>query len=144
MTRAPRYLLDVNAFVALVDEDHVHHAAMTAWFNKRGLQWGMCAFTEAGFLRYATRPTTGNMSMAEATMILEEMARLPGYHFYPLTHDWRTLTQPFARRLHGYRQVTDAFLLGLAVQEGLVLATFDRGVEHLAGEHAEHVMVLES
>jgi predicted nucleic acid-binding protein len=50
-----RYLLDVNILVALLDEDHIHHQRATAWFDTPGLQWAVCPFTEAGFLRYMTR-----------------------------------------------------------------------------------------
>jgi hypothetical protein len=50
--------------------------------------------------------------------------------------------KPFFNRLHGHKQVTDAYLLGHAVLDGLVLATFDGGILHLAGEHSQHVHVL--
>ncbi|MBI4304745.1 MAG: VapC toxin family PIN domain ribonuclease, partial [Chloroflexi bacterium] len=36
--------------------------------------------------------------------------------------------------IHGYRQVTDAYLLAVASRYGGVLATFDRGLRALAGE----------
>ena len=67
-----------------------------------------------------------------------------GYHYQPMTTDWQTLTAPFAKRLHGHNQVTDAYLLGLAVQEGLVLTTFDKALLHLVGEQENDVLVLEA
>jgi hypothetical protein len=76
--------------------------------------------------------------------ILEKLTHHPGFQFHPLTHDWHTLTKPFFQRLHGHKQVTDAYLLGHAVLDGLVVATFDRGIVHLAGEHSKHVCVLEA
>ena len=36
--------------------------------------------------------------------------------------------------LHGYRQLTDAYLLALAGRRKGVLATFDRGLRTLAGD----------
>ena len=82
--------------------------------------------------------------MEQAAIMLERLKRKPGYSFQPITADWQTLTVPFAKRIHGHNQITDAYLLGLAIQEGLVLTTFDRALLHLAGEHGKHVLVLEA
>ncbi len=76
--------------------------------------------------------------------MLERLGRRPGYSFQPISAEWQALTAPFSKRIHGHNQVTDAYLLGLAVQEGLVLTTFDKGLLHLAGEHERHVLVLEA
>ena len=46
--------------------------------------------------------------------------------------DWQTLTKPFAKRVRGHNQVTDACL-----REGLILTTFDKAILHLAGEHKQ-------
>jgi len=138
------YLLDVNVFVALLSEDHVHHQLVTAWFNTPNLLWAICPFTEAGFLRNATAPRPGQITMTAATAVLARMAQVPGYHYLPITADWQTLCRPFSTRLYGTKQVTDAYLLGLAVREGLVLVTMDKGILHLAGnEFSAHVLLLE-
>ena len=142
MNKATRYLLDVNVLVAILDEDHIHHQAATKWFDTPGLQWAICAFTEAGFLRYMTRPRTGGMSMEEATAMLTRLTQEPGYRYQPISADWTTLCGRFFKRLFGHNQVTDAYLLGLAVRDGLVLATFDRAILHLAREHHKHVLIL--
>lgn len=144
MSKAPRYLLDVNVLFALLSEGHVHHELVTAWFNAPGLQWALCALTEAGFLRNATAPRPGQIDMREATAVLARMAKAPGYRYVPLAADWHTLSQPFSQRIYGTKQVTDAYLLGLAVREGLVLATMDKAILHLAGEpYAAHVLLLQ-
>jgi toxin-antitoxin system PIN domain toxin len=135
-------LLDVNVLVALLDEDHEHHEIVTEWFDTPGLQWALCPFTEAGFLRYMTRPKTGMMSMEEATAMLARMSEQSGYHYQAISAGWMTLCAPFFQRLFGYNQITDAYLLGLAVREAMVLVTFDKGILHLAGEHSQHVLVL--
>jgi hypothetical protein len=80
--------------------------------------------------------------MSEATGLLDELALHPGYHYHPSIDTWRTLTKPFFRRLHGHKQVTDAYLLGLAIHDKLVLATFDKRIIHLAGEHSQHVHIV--
>lgn len=143
MSKAPRYLLDVNVFVALTSTTHVHHRLVKKWFNDPpSLQWAICAFTEAGFLRTATAPREGQLTMSEATTVLAQLTKHPGYRYLPIAADWRTLCSPFFKRLHGHNQITDAYLLGLALREGMVLATLDRGILHLAGEHRDHVLLL--
>ena len=143
MPKAAVYLLDVNVVLALLDERHAHHAAAETWFASPGLRWSLCAFTEAGVLRFFTRPKTGGLSMEQATAMLESLQRRPGYSFQPIRTEWKALTAPFSKRIHGHNQVTDAYLLGLAIRESLVLTTFDKAILHLAGEHKKHVLVLE-
>ena len=145
MAKAIRYLFDVNALIALLDENHVHHQAVTSWFTSTARrQWAVCAFTEAGFMRYATAPRPDQISMSQATEVLAKAAQHSGYHYMPITADWRTLCQPFFKRLYGTKQVTDSYLLGLAVREGLALLTMDKGIVHLAGdEYSKNVLLLE-
>ena len=143
MTEAPVYLLDVNLVIALLDEAHIHHQAAEAWFDTPGLEWALCAFTEAGVLRFFTRPKTGDIGMEQVAAMLERLREQPGYHYQPVAADWQILTQPFFQRLFGHNQVTDAFLLGLAIHDGLVLATFDGGILHLAGKYSKHVLHLD-
>jgi hypothetical protein len=146
LSKASRYLLDVNVFVALLAESHVHHQLVTKWFNASPhLHWAICSFTEAGFLRNATASRPGQITMSEATAVLGTMAQHPGYHYLPITADWHGLCSPFFKRLYGTKQVTDAYLLGLAVREGMVLVTLDKAILHLAGdEHGKHVLLLEA
>ncbi len=81
--------------------------------------------------------------MSEATAILKQLAQHPGYRYLPINADWQTLCSPFFPRLYGTKQVTDAYLLGLAVRSGLVLVTMDKAILHLAGtEHSKYVLVL--
>ena len=145
LSKAPRYLLDVNVLVALTTRSHVHHDLVKKWFYASPAhQWAICAFTEAGFLRNATAPRPGGVTMSEATAILKQLAQHPGYRYLPITADWQTLGGPFFPRLYGTKQVTDAYLLGLAVQQSLVLVTMDKAIPHLAGkEHSPHVLLLE-
>ncbi len=143
MTKEAVRLLDVNVVLALLDQRHTHHATAEHLFASPGLQWSLCAFTEAGVLRFFTRPKTGGLSMEQVTAMLERLKLRPGYHFQPVMADWQELTAPFAKRLHGHNQITDAYLLGIALREGLVLTTFDKGILHLAGEHRSHVRILE-
>ena len=140
-----KYLLEVNVFLALLSENHIHHRLVTDWFNTPELRWAICPFTEAGFLRNATAPRPGQITMSEATAVLARMMREPGYHYLPISADWQTLCGPLFSRLYGTKQVTDAYLLGLAVRAGLVLVTMDKGILHLAGkEYSKNVLLLEA
>jgi predicted nucleic acid-binding protein len=130
--------------LALLDDAHVHNHAAEKWFYTPGRQWALCAFVEAGVLRYFSRPETGELTLEQATVLLGQLKQRPGYHYQSITADWHTLIAPFFKRLHGHKQITDAYLLGLALRKKLVLATFDQGIVHLAGEHRDFVRVLET
>jgi uncharacterized protein len=139
----PGHLLDVNALIALSDRNHRQHGAVLQWFESPGLVWGLCAFSEAGFLRLATHPAVGARTLKGAIAILEDLASRPGYRYWPVTAEWTTLTAPFRERIYGHQQITDSFLLGLAVQQGGVLVTLDKAILHMAGaDLSRHVLVL--
>ena len=81
--------------------------------------------------------------MEQAMAILQMMKEYPGYSFWEIEESWVTLTAPFAARVFGHQQVTDAYLLGLAIKKDGMLVTFDEAVEKLAGaEFSRHVLVL--
>jgi toxin-antitoxin system PIN domain toxin len=143
----PRYLLDLNALVALADPDHKHHHAMQKWFLRTGkANWGVCPLTEAGFVRVTTNPAYhgANRTVAQAAAILADFARHPGYHYWAISVPWTKLTTGFSARVLGHQQVTDSYLLGLAVKEDGVLVTFDKGIKYLAGtEYSRNLLVLD-
>ena len=140
----PVYLVDVNILIALLFINHDHNALVTAWFSRPGLRFSLCAFTEGGFLRNATASRPGRVTMPEATFLLQKLTRHPGYRYLPIDADWQTLTSPFSSRLHGTKQVTDAYLLGLAIRNNSTLVTMDKAILHLAGaDYAPHVLLLQ-
>ena len=143
MPEETAYLLDVNVLVAILDKDHLHYQAATEWFDTPGIEWAICPFTEAGLLRHMTRPPTGVLTMAQATALLTRLEEEQGYFYLPVTADWQTLSRPFSQRIFGHNQITDAYLLGLAIAAGLMLVTFDRAILHLAGEHGNRVLLLQ-
>ena len=146
LSKNPRYLLDVNLLYALSSRSHIHNRLVREWFfGFPNLQWDICAFTEAGLLRNLTAPRPGQISMSVATAVLAQFVGHPGYRYLPITADWQTLCSPFFKRIFGTKQVTDAYLLGLAVREGLVLVTMDKAILHLAGEEfRNHVLLLQA
>ena len=143
----PGNLLDLNVLIALADERHNHHQSAKAWYSSSGKQnFGICPLTEAGFLRVTTNPTfrPGPFSFTRAVAIMHSVRKLAGYSYWEIGSPWVALTAPFAARISGHQQVTDAYLLGLAIKEDGVLVTFDRGIRYMAGaEFSKHVLVLE-
>jgi uncharacterized protein len=138
------YLLDVNVLIALTREGHEHHRMVEKWFDTPGLSWGLCAFSEAGFLRISSNPKVGKLTVEEATNVLAALASHPGYRFWPISTGWADLAAPFQARVFGRQQITDAYLLGLAVKEEGVLVTIDKGIKYLAGaQYSKNVLLLE-
>ena len=139
-----KYLLDVNVLVALTQSEHVHYLTVTRWFDSQAHDWGLCAFSEAGFLRTSINPNVGNLTVSDATQILAGLAERPGYRYWPINESWISLVEPFRERIYGHQQVADAFVLGLAVQANGVLVTLDKAFRHLAGpRYNKHLLVLE-
>jgi toxin-antitoxin system PIN domain toxin len=140
-----KFLVDVNVLIALADEEHIHYPTATAWLDGLGNdEWGACAFSQAGFLRIMTKATLGSYSVREATKVLISLSQHSGYRFWPIMDDWATLAAPFVERVYGHQQITDAYLLGLAVKEGGVLVTMDKAIRNLAGtRYRQNVLLLE-
>ena len=139
-------LLDLNVLIALAERGHQHHEKAEKWFKSSGMKsWGVCPLTETGFLRVTTNPAyrPGPRTLEQAIAILQVIKGLPGYRYWGIDESWVTLTAPFAARIFGHQQVTDAYLLGLAIKGDGVLVTFDSGVRHLAGaEFSKNLLVL--
>ncbi len=122
--------------MALAWPNHVHHAAAHRWFRaSREDGWATCPLTESGFVRVSSnrRVIPGACTPGEAIAVLRRIRRLRGHVFWvddasPADRE----ATPFERVL-GYRQVTDAHLLALALRRGGALATFDAGLAELAG-----------
>jgi hypothetical protein len=142
-----RNLLDLNILIALADQRHNQHQAAAHWYASGGKDnWGICPFTEAGFLRVTTNPIyrPSPHTFERAIAILQSLKGLPGYLYWEMRESWVNLTAPFAARISGHQQVTDAYLLGMAIKENGVLVTFDRGLKYMAGaEFHGNLLVLE-
>jgi len=130
-------LLDVNVLIALTWPHHVHHNAARAWFaGVRGNGWATCPLTEAGFVRVSCNPSAVKRSVTvfDAMALLGRLRRLESHAFWAMDHSVTALPPGILSRIQGYRQITDAVLLGLAAQRGGRLATFDTGMADLLAE----------
>jgi hypothetical protein len=122
-----RALLDVNVLIALLDADHVQHTRTRDWFRahaKRG--WASCPLTQNGCIRIMSLPAYPNPVPTSA--VIERLAaatRHPSHEFWA---DDCSLLDPgvvHADRVHGPKQVTDVYLLALAVKHQGQFTTFD-------------------
>jgi hypothetical protein len=83
-------------------------------------------------------------SPQEAVWLLQRIVALPHHQFWPDDVSLATSSHFDANRLTGYRQVTDAHLLTLALHRGGRLATLDRKIQSLVppGAAAADVIAL--
>ncbi len=139
-----RALLDVNVLLALLDSDHVDHRRAQQWLDDGiGAGWASCAVTENGFVRILSQPRYPSPVPPAQGLALLRRARDAGDHaFWPC--DVSVLDAVRPDRLLGARQVTDAYLLALAVAHSGRLVTFDRSVPLTAvhGATGDHLTVL--
>src|SRR3954471_14609928 len=128
------YLLDTNILLALAWPNHVHHGDVTAWFGRKAVAgFRTCPLTQTGFVRISSNPSFSPAAVlpAEAIVLLQRITGLAGHVFWP---DDVAIPDAFAAfpLLGSHRQVTDGYLLSLAVAHDGVLATLDRGIVPLA------------
>ena len=120
-----RYLLDINAFIALLWESHEHNARMWKWLDAEGMV-AICPLTEIGFLRISTQPAYG-ATVEQARKMLRDwkVARKPA--FVPCDVEALKTNPPKTGT-----QTTDFYLAGLARQHGMKLATLENNMGHPA------------
>ena len=123
------FLLDINVLIALIDPAHVGHDAAHRWFVEQGGQaWATCPLTENGVIRIAGHPKYPGApgSPAVVAAIVAQLRTLPGHVFWPDDISLVGAEHIDAEQILTSGQVTDSYLLALAVAHGGHLATFDR------------------
>lgn len=126
-----RALLDVCALIALIDENHVHHLKVATWFAKNAsvAGWASCPLTQNGAARIIGNKGYKPQQVPQATLaILAGMCANPQHQFWP---DSVSLTDPAVFNqaiMLTSDQLTDVYLLGLAVNNGGRLVTTDSGI----------------
>jgi toxin-antitoxin system PIN domain toxin len=141
------HLLDVNVLVALFDPEHVHHETAHTWFaSARGSGWATCPLTENGLVRILSNPAYPGRrtTVADAVDRLRRFTRSGGHTAWADDISLLDSDHVDATHLSGHREVTDAYLLALAVRRKGALATFDRTVRTAAVVNAadEHLLVI--
>lgn len=132
------WLLDVNVLLAWLWPAHEAHKAASSWMhNHRQEPWATCPVTEMGFLRIVTTRSFSPHapSWAEAVGILRKHTEgSPRHYFWPDSLTSVELDRRLGKRINGPNQITDAYLLALAMQNDGRMVTFDYRMETLAAE----------
>jgi len=123
-------LLDVNILIALCDGHHEHHAEASAWFVAHQAQgWASCPLTQNGAVRIMSLPSyPGRRPIAQVVAQVGAMCASKHHRFWP---DDLSITDsgPFLHRhLLGPNQITDVYLLALAVRHQARLLTIDSAI----------------
>jgi uncharacterized protein len=123
------FLLDVNLLIALIDPAHVGHDPAHRWFVETGHEaWATCPITENGVIRIVGNPRYPNSpgSPAAVVPIVARLRDHPGHAFWSdgLSLIGSELVSP--DEIATPAQVTDTYLLALAIAHGGALATLDR------------------
>jgi uncharacterized protein len=141
-----RALLDVNVLIALHDQDHVHHPQAAHWFTRHaGLGWATCPITQNGCLRIMSQPGYPNAQpLAVLVSMLQRSTQAPQHAFWPDDASVLDGGSFEHRHMHSARQLTDLYLLSLAVRNDGRLVTFDQRIPLTAvqGARTEHLLVL--
>ena len=141
-----RALLDVNVLLALMDRDHIHHQPALAWWRSdRDYGWASCPLTQNGFVRISCQTGyPGRRTAAHAVEQLRLQLSESTHEFWP--DDISIVdAELFDRsRILGPNQITDVYLLALAVKNGGRLATFDRSIPvgAVRGAQPRHLAVI--
>ena len=144
---APRVcLLDVNVLIALCDGRHEHHDIAAHWFLAHAAEgWASCPLTQNGALRIMSAPAyPGARPVAQVLAQLQTLCASAHHYFWP---DGLSLVQGDVlnpKHLLGHRQLTDAYLLALAVHHQACLLTLDGAValQSVHGAQPKHLQRL--
>lgn len=125
-----RALLDVSFLIAVFDANHVSHRVARQWLEANiDSGWSSCAITQNAYVRTVSQPRYPNQLTPEAAISKLELACDSSHHTFRACEV--SLTNPGMLRreqILGPSQVTDAYLLALAVRHGDRLVTLDHRI----------------
>jgi predicted nucleic acid-binding protein len=142
-----RYLLDVNVWVALLDEAHVHHAQALALVSQPQVRIASCPQVENGVIRVLNLPAYsryGSVGMATVCNKLQAICAELDHAFWPDSLSLRGDGLVNWPRVLGHNKITDVYLLALAVAHQGCLATLDHRValSTVVGATADNLLLL--
>jgi len=142
-----RHLLDVNVWVALLDEAHVFHAQALAFVQRRRVRIATCPLVENGVIRVLNLPASspiGPVGFSVVASKLSEICAELDHEFWPDDLSLRTAGVVNWPRVLGHHQIPDVYLLALAVARGGCLVTLDHRValSTVVGAQGENLVLL--
>jgi predicted nucleic acid-binding protein len=140
-------LLDVNVWKALFDDAHVASAQANALIETPGVAIATCPLVANGVIRVLNKPSYGRRGslglQRKHTQLTRACAALD-HQFWPDDVTLRDDSTVDFNRVHRHHQITDLYLLALAVRHGGTLFTFDQNIPLSAvrGAESAHLRVL--
>ncbi len=142
-----RLLLDVNLWVALFDDAHEFSAEANQLIEQPRAIFATCPLIENGVVRVLNLPgyaKRGPLGMVRVRQQLRVACAALDHEFWA---DDVSITDDELfdfDRIHGHNQITDAYLLALAVRRGGTLVTLDRAItlDAVRGAKPRHLMTL--
>lgn len=131
------FLLDVNVLIAMAWPTHRDHEKVQEWLAHHAREgWATCPLTQTGFVRILSNPafSANALTPMDALTLLRANLAHPAHRFWADEISLVDSLQPLAQKLAGHQQVTDVYLLGLAMHKKGKLVTRDRGVRTLLPE----------
>jgi uncharacterized protein len=122
-----KYLLDVNALVALGFIHHEFHNRIATWVKAQEFpEMATCSITELGFVRVLSQAPAYGFTVVQARTVLLRLKRAKILTFIFITdnHDISHLPA----WVKSPKQTTDGHLVELARVSGAILATLDEKV----------------
>lgn len=125
-----KYLLDVNALLALGFYEHEFHQRMARWINHLAAsgipELASTAITELGFVRVLCQAPQYGLAVGDAQTLLARLRTQKTIRWTFLADDIGVERLP--RWVKSAKHVTDGHLAELGHAHDVVLATFDRGI----------------
>jgi predicted nucleic acid-binding protein len=123
-----KYLLDVNALVAMHHTNHPEHRIVHAWLAGHApTQRFSCAICDLGFIRISMNVYNYTLDLAQNALSLIKRD-VAGYINTPPP-------PRLARWVMSHKHTTDSYLCQLAASNGMNLATLDTGIKDPAAFH---------
>jgi uncharacterized protein len=141
-----RALLDISILLALIDEEHDFHERSRQWWQaNREPGWASCPLTQNGFVRVISQASYARpVPLLESIRVLTSSTSETRHEFWPDDLSLLDTGTVDHTRLLGPSQLTDVYLLALAVKHGGRFVTLDRRVPLAAvrGAQPENLVVV--
>ena len=142
-----RLLLDVNVWVALFDDAHVASPRANALIETPGIKIATCSLVENGVIRVLNLPSYGRRGALGIMAVRQQLVsacRALDHEFWSDDVSLRDDAAVDFTRVHGHNQITDLYLLALAVKNDGTLITFDQNIPLHAvhGATSAHLQML--
>lgn len=142
-----RALLDVNVWIALFDDAHQFLDRANHFIAKPGVKIATCPLVENGVMCVMSSPhysRRGTLSIQVVRERLRQACQKLDHEFWPDDVSLREDERFNFARVQGHNQITDLYLLALAVRRKGCLVSFDQSIalSSVNGAATRHLLML--